>query len=87
VQVIDLISAAFQGIAGFAVLGHVYQAKKQGRVSGVNFYSLIFFACWSAWSLFLFSYLSMPYAATTAGISMIADLIWLRTAWKLREQA
>lgn len=81
---IDLISGGFQIAAGFAVAGHIYQARKAGRVIGVSIASLVFFASWSAWNLFMFSYLGMPFAAGCAFAALVADLAWLYTARKLK---
>lgn len=66
-------------------MGHVYTARRAGRVSGVSVASLIFFAAWSLWNLFMFSYLGMPFAAVCAFVALCADLTWLYTVLKLRE--
>jgi hypothetical protein len=51
----------------------------------VSVASLIFFAAWSLWNLFMFSYLGMPFAAACAFAALCADLTWLYTVLKLRE--
>lgn len=73
----DLINGLFEGLAGFAILGHCNRLYKDKKVKGVSLWSTIFFTAWGGWNIYYYPILSQLFSFYAGLLVLGANLLWV----------
>jgi predicted membrane channel-forming protein YqfA (hemolysin III family) len=76
----DIVNGSFEVLGAIATWSNVRRLRRDKHVSGVNWYSMAFFAAWGLWNLVYYPHLNQ-WASFVGGILLVmGNLVWTALA-------